>query len=198
MPASGSLLGPDFLPTTDLPTANLPALSLVVGGARSGKSRVAESLVTLTGRRRVYIATAQAFDDEMQARINQHQQDRGPDWRTIEAPLDLAPALATCQPDEVVLLDCATLWLTNHFLAEADLDAQTHALLAAFAACAAPVVVVSNETGWGIVPENRMARAFRDAQGRLNQRIAAQSGLVLGVMAGLPFALKGQMPSGLV
>lgn len=169
----------------------------MVGGARSGKSRVAERLVTLTGRRRVYIATAQAFDDEMKARIRQHQQDRGPDWRTVEAPFDLAPTLASCRADEVVLVDCATLWLTNHFLAEADLDAQTESLLAAFATCAAPVVVVSNETGWGIVPENRMARAFRDAQGRLNQRIAAQAGLVLGVMAGLPFALKGQMPANL-
>ncbi|MBV0913953.1 bifunctional adenosylcobinamide kinase/adenosylcobinamide-phosphate guanylyltransferase [Anianabacter salinae] len=175
----------------------LPKLSIVLGGARSGKSYVAERLVLMTGRPRVYIATAQAFDDEMRARITAHRDQRGSGWRTIEAPHDPAPALASAAPGDVVLLDCATLWLSNRMLAEADLALETDALLAALADCAAPVVVVSNEVGMGIVPENALARRFRDAQGRLNQRLAAEAGLAVGVMAGLPFALKGALPTGL-
>lgn len=174
----------------------LTGLSLVVGGARSGKSRLAEWLVTGSGRRRHYIATAQAWDDEMQARIAAHQNDRGADWLTHEAPRDVAAVLALVPAEDVVLLDCATLWLTNVLLAEADVAAECAGLLAALGACAAPVVVVSNEVGWGIVPDNALARAFRDDQGRLNQQIAAQAGLVLGVMAGLPMVLKGQLPEG--
>lgn len=172
----------------------LPALTLVLGGARSGKSRLAERLVAGTGRPRIYIATAEAWDDEMAARIDAHRRDRGEGWETIEAPRDLGPVLSRVPPDACVLIDCATLWLTNHLLAEADLEAETTGLLAALQACAAPVVVVSNEVGWSIVPENALARRFRDDQGRLNQRLAAEAGLVVGVMAGLPFVLKGQMP----
>lgn len=172
----------------------LPPLSLVIGGARSGKSALAERLVTATGRPRRYIATAEAWDDEMRARIAQHRADRGTGWTTAEAPLDLCAALAAAAPDEVVLIDCATLWLTNHLLAEHDLDAEAASLLAALAACPAPVVMVSNEVGWSIVPENALARRFRDAQGRLNQRLATQAGLVVAVMAGLPMVLKGQLP----
>ncbi|MGV8987717.1 MAG: bifunctional adenosylcobinamide kinase/adenosylcobinamide-phosphate guanylyltransferase [Cypionkella sp.] len=179
-----------------LQTWNLPNLSLVVGGARSGKSRLAERLVTGTGRRRHYIATAQAWDSEMQARIAAHQTDRGTDWVTHEAPRDVFAVLAQVPEGDVVLLDCATLWLTNVLLAEADIAAESAVLLAAMAACAAPVVVVTNEVGWGIVPENALARAFRDHQGRLNQQIASQAGLVIGVMAGLPMVLKGRLPEG--
>ena len=175
---------------------NLPGQSLVVGGARSGKSRLAERLVTGTGRPRHYIATAQAWDDEMRARIAAHQTDRGVDWITHEAPREVASVLADVPATAVVLLDCATLWLTNVLLAEADMAAECAGLLAALAACKAPVVVVSNEVGWGIVPDNALARAFRDHQGRLNQQIAAQAGLVLGVMAGLPVVLKGPLPAG--
>ncbi len=173
----------------------LPRLALVTGGARSGKSRLAEALVSGSGRTRRYIATAQAWDDEMRDRIALHRADRGTGWITVEAPLDLPAALAEAGPDEAVLVDCATLWLTNHLLAENDLDAAGAGLLAACASCAAPVVIVSNEVGWGIVPENALARRFRDAQGRLNQRIAAEAGLVVGVMAGLPMVLKGGLPS---
>ena len=172
----------------------LPPLSLVIGGARSGKSAFAEGLVTATGRPRRYIATAEAWDDEMRARIAQHRADRGTGWITAEAPLDLCAALAAAGPDEAVLVDCATLWLTNHLLAEHDLDAETASLLTALAACPAPVVMVSNEVGWSIVPENALARRFRDAQGRLNQRLATQAGLVVAVMAGLPLVLKGTLP----
>jgi adenosylcobinamide kinase/adenosylcobinamide-phosphate guanylyltransferase len=173
----------------------LSPLSLVIGGARSGKSALAERLVTGSGLTRRYIATAEAWDDEMRDRIARHRQDRGDHWITVEAPLGLTDALAEAQAGEVVLVDCATLWLTNHLLAEHDLAQEAEGLLAALAACASPVVVVSNEVGWGIVPDNALARTFRDAQGRLNQQIAAQAGLVLGVMAGLPMVLKGRLPT---
>ena len=175
-------------------TGSLPPLTLVIGGARSGKSTFAEGLVTATNRPRRYIATAQAWDDEMRARIAQHQQDRGTRWTTVEVPLDLAAALAGARAEEAVLIDCATLWLTNHLLADHDLDAAGTALLTALATCPAPVVIVSNETGWGIVPDNALARRFRDAQGRLNQRLAAQADLVVTVIAGLPLVLKGNLP----
>ena len=175
-------------------TGSLPPLTLVVGGARSGKSAFAEGLVTASGRARRYIATAEAWDDEMRDRIARHRDGRGAAWTTVEAPLDLAAALAQAQSDEAVLVDCATLWLTNHLLAEHDLAAETAGLLAALAASPAPVVIVSNETGWGIVPENALARRFRDEQGRLNQRLAAVSGLVVTVIAGLPMVLKGRLP----
>jgi adenosylcobinamide kinase/adenosylcobinamide-phosphate guanylyltransferase len=175
-------------------TGSLPALTLVIGGARSGKSTFAERLVTTTTRSRRYIATAEAWDDEMRDRVARHREDRGADWITVEAPLDLAAALASASGDEVVLVDCATLWLTNHLLADHDLGLETAALLTALATCAAPVVIVSNEVGWGIVPDNALARQFRDAQGRLNQRLAAEAGLVVTVIAGLPLVLKGRLP----
>ena len=130
----------------------------------------------------------------MRDRIARHRQDRGQGWETLDAPLDLAGALATIPADAAVLVDCATLWLTNHMLAEHDLALETDRLLASLFACPAPVVVVSNEVGWGIVPDNALARRFRDAQGRLNQQMAAQADLVVGVMAGLPIVLKGRLP----
>lgn len=176
-------------------TGSLPALTLVIGGARSGKSAFAEGLVSATTRPRRYVATAEAWDDEMRERIARHRLDRGAGWLTVEAPLDLVSALAAATSAEVVLVDCATLWITNHLLADHDLDAMSSALVGALAACAAPVVIVSNETGWGIVPDNALARRFRDAQGRLNQRLAAEAGLVVTVIAGLPLVLKGRLPA---
>jgi adenosylcobinamide kinase / adenosylcobinamide-phosphate guanylyltransferase len=172
-------------------------LSLVIGGARSGKSAQAERLVQATGRPRIYIATAQAWDDEMRDRIARHQQDRGQGWQTFEAPLDLCAALAGVPESAAVLIDCATLWLSNQMLADRDPEAESRALLDGLATCAAPVTIVSNEVGWSIVPENALARRFRDAQGRLNQRLAAQADLVVAVMAGLPMVLKGALPEGL-
>ena len=133
----------------------------------------------------------------MRVRIAQHRADRGAGWTTVEAPRDLAVALARVPEGAVVLVDCATLWLTNHMLGESDLEAEATGLLAALAACPAPVAIVSNEVGWGIVPDNALARQFRDAQGLLNQQIAARADLVLGVMAGLPCVLKGRLPEGL-
>lgn len=171
----------------------LPKLSLVIGGARSGKSRAAETLVRQAAQPKIYVATAQAWDDEMTTRIAAHRAERGPDWHTIEAPMDLAGALRDAPPG-VVLIDCATLWLTNILLAERDIATETATLLAALNHCPNPVVIVSNEVGWSIVPENALARRFRDEQGRLNQTLAAKADLVVAVMAGLPLCLKGQMP----
>ena len=173
---------------------SLPSLSLVLGGAASGKSAFAEALVDRHGANRLYIATAQAWDDEMRTKISLHLARRGPGWRTVEAPLNLIPALNAATGQNVVLLDCATLWLTNHMLAGSDVAAQTAQLLAALQHCNAPVVVVSNEVGMGIVPETALGRRFRDAQGTLNQQIAAQAGLVAMVIAGLPLVLKGHLP----
>ena len=175
---------------------SLPQLTLVLGGARSGKSGFAERLVRHHGGTRAYFATAQAWDDEMRDRIARHRQDRGDDWHTIEAPLDLAGALAQVRT-QVVLVDCATLWLSNHLLAEHDLEAEAHRLRGAIQGCGCPVVVVSNEVGWSIVPDTALGRAFRDAQGRLNQQLAQDARLVVGVMAGLPMVLKGALPKGL-
>lgn len=173
----------------------LPDLTLIIGGAASGKSDFAERLVIASGRSKIYLATAQAHDAEIGAKISRHQTSRGDGWRTVEAPLDLCPALASASADDVILLDCATLWLTNQMMADTDLQAVQTTLLNALADCAAPVVVVSNEVGAGIVPENALARKFREAQGRLNQRLAAQSDLTVTVIAGLPMVLKGSLPA---
>ena len=172
----------------------LEPLTLVIGGARSGKSALAEGLIRQSPAQPVYVATAEAHDDEMRARIAAHRAARGPGWRCVEAPHDPGAALAQAGAHEAVLLDCATLWLTNRMLADDDLPAGIEALMAALASCRAPVVVVSNEVGWSIVPENPLARRFRDAQGRLNQRLAAAAGLVVLVAAGLPLVLKGRLP----
>jgi adenosylcobinamide kinase/adenosylcobinamide-phosphate guanylyltransferase len=175
-------------------TMTLHNLTLVLGGASSGKSTHAEGLVTATGRPRVYIATAQAWDTEMADKIARHRVARGPSWRTIEVPLDVPAALATVTPDEAVLIDCATLWLTNLILAEADLDAAEEALIAAIARCPASVVIVSNEVGLGIVPDNALARRFRNAQGGLNRRLASEAATVTAILAGLPLPLKTPAP----
>jgi adenosylcobinamide kinase/adenosylcobinamide-phosphate guanylyltransferase len=166
--------------------------ALVLGGARSGKSALAERLVRETGGRRVYIATAEAWDGEMAERIARHRADRGDGWRTVDAPLDLPAALAAeAVAGQAVLVDCLTLWLTNVMLAGRDVEAAAAALEAAVSAAAGPVAMVSNEVGLGIVPDNALARRFRDAQGRLNQRLAARADLVVFVAAGLPMVLKG-------
>lgn len=173
----------------------LPSLTLVLGGAASGKSGFAEGLVRRASARRLYLATAEAYDDEMRSQIAHHRQVRAMDgWDTVEAPLELGPALANARADQAVLLDCATLWLSNHMLSGGDISAAEVALFAALTACAAPVVVVSNEVGLSVVPDNALARRFQRAQGALNQRLAAQSGLVVFVAAGLPMTLKGTLP----
>lgn len=170
----------------------LPKLTLVLGGAASGKSAFAETLIGDVPRS--YIATAQVYDDEMAAKVAAHRDMRGANWHTIEEPLDMAAALVAVPQGHAVLIDCATLWLTNVILGDHDLAAAQAGLLAALAQCPAPVVIVSNEVGAGIVPDNALSRRFRNAQGALNQAIAAQADMVIAVMAGLPLTLKGQMP----
>jgi adenosylcobinamide kinase / adenosylcobinamide-phosphate guanylyltransferase len=162
-------------------------LTLVLGGARSGKSRQAEALVTALPAPWIYVATAEAQDEEMRARIATHRARRGDGWVTVEAPLDLSDALATPHP---ALVDCLTLWLTNLMLGAHDLAAARDALDAALDARAAPTVLVANEVGLGIVPDNALARAFRDEAGRLNQHLAARAENVLFMVAGLPMRVK--------
>ncbi len=166
-------------------------LTLVLGGIASGKSAYAESLVGAMGLPMLYLATAQAYDSEMKAKIERHRASRGPDWTTVEAPLALAEALRKAPKGHAVLLDCATLWLSNHLLAEHDLAAEQAELLAALAARPAPVVVVSNEVGLAGVAENALMRQFANAQGQLNQALAAQADHVILITAGLPHILKG-------
>ncbi len=175
-------------------TANagvLPVLTLVLGGARSGKSAYAERLAECTPAPWTYIATAEAGDGEMTARIRDHQSRRGPDWTTIEAPLDLGDALEAVPADcGAVLIDCLTLWLSNLMAVDADIDAAGEELVQTLSAVAQPVVLVSNEVGLGIVPDNALARDFRDHAGRLNQRLAQAAGFVVFIAAGLPLYLK--------
>ena len=162
-------------------------LTLVLGGARSGKSAHAEALVTALPPPWLYVATAQALDAEMRERVAQHRARRAAGWQTVEAPLDFSRALATGRP---VLVDCLTLWLSNLLLGGHDIAAATAALEAALAARATPTVLVSNEVGLGIVPDNALARGFRDEAGRLNQRMAARADAVLFMVAGLPMRVK--------
>jgi adenosylcobinamide kinase/adenosylcobinamide-phosphate guanylyltransferase len=138
-----------------------------------------------------YVATAQAYDDEMRARIAAHRVRRGAGWRTIEAPLQLVEAIAQAPIVQPLLVDCLTLWLSNRLLADASLEADCEALVTALAARAALTVVVSTEVGLGIVPENALARAFRDASGALHQRVARVAGRVRLIVAGYPMAVKG-------
>jgi len=165
-------------------------LTLVLGGARSGKSRYAESLVTALPAPWIYVATAEARDAEMTQRIAAHQARRGAGWRTLETPRDVVGAL-TAHGTTPLLVDCLTLWLANAVLASADVDAEIERLEAALTQAAAPIVLVANEVGFGIVPDNALGRRFRDLQGLLNQRIAARADRVVLVVAGLPLTIKG-------
>ena len=165
--------------------------TLILGGARSGKSRFAECLAEQSGLARTYVATAQAFDDEMAERIAHHRARRDAAWTTLDTPLDLATTLAEAAGESrIVLVDCLTLWLTNVMLAGRDVDAAIDAVVSALPLLGGPAILVSNEVGSGIVPENALGRAFRDHQGRLNQRVAAVAGRVTLVVAGLPLDLK--------
>jgi len=169
-------------------------LVLVLGGSRSGKSAFAERLLGQLCASRVYVATAEARDGEMAARIAEHQESRGSGWRTIEAPLDPVGAIGSLSDGEGILLDCLTLWLSNQLEAGADLEFETGRLLDGLSGISEPVVMVSNEIGMGLVPDTALGRSFRDAQGRLNQRAAEAADLVVFVAAGLPMVLKGELP----
>jgi adenosylcobinamide kinase / adenosylcobinamide-phosphate guanylyltransferase len=169
------------------------ASTLVLGGARSGKSTFAEQIVRESGLDRVYIATAVAGDDEMQSRIAHHRQRRGDGWRTVEEPLHLVDAISReAAGGRILLVDCLTLWLSNLMHAGADTAREAKRLIAAIEGVACPVVLVSNEVGLGLVPETALGRQFRDEQGRLNQLVAATVASVAFVAAGLPLWLKRQ------
>lgn len=165
---------------------------LVLGGARSGKSAFAERLSQESGLERHYIATGRAYDDEMRERIARHREDRGPAWITHEVPLELSETLVAMDaPERVILVDCLTLWVTNLMMEDADIPVRSAGLVACLSRCKARIVLVSNEVGLGIVPENKMAREFRDHAGRLHQQIAAAADEVFFIAAGLPLRMKG-------
>ena len=167
------------------------SVTFFLGGARSGKSRLAQQLAEAQSGALVYLATGQAFDAEMVDRIQRHRNDRGPRWRTVDCPLELPAAIAReAVTGNVVLVDCLTLWSSNLLLADADASAAANDLLAAIAAATGPVILVSNEVGLGIVPDNALARRFRDDVGRLHQAVASLADAVHFVAAGLSLQLK--------
>jgi adenosylcobinamide kinase / adenosylcobinamide-phosphate guanylyltransferase len=170
------------------------SITLVIGGARSGKSRFAERLAFDP---KIYLATAQAFDDEMRLRIAKHQEQRSTDWQTYDAPLELAETLQHADgPRRFILIDCITLWLSNILLEGHDWEAELEKLLLMLGRAQADVVIVSNEVGLGIVPDTPLGRVFRDAQGIANQALAEVAETVVLMAAGLPLALKGEVPRG--
>jgi adenosylcobinamide kinase/adenosylcobinamide-phosphate guanylyltransferase len=163
--------------------------TLILGGARSGKTTHALGLAEATGRSLVMIATAQALDAEMEERIARHRAERDARWRTLEAPLDVAGALGDVHASETAVIDCLTLWVSNLLHAARDVDHAAGDLIGALNG--RDVLLVANEVGLGIVPDNALARRFRDEAGRLNQRVAAAADKVLFIAAGLPLVLKG-------
>ncbi len=166
------------------------SLTLVLGGARSGKSRYAEWLIRTYPPPWIYVATAEARDEEMAERIAAHRARRDSEWRTVEAPYALVEALTAAPSGSAVLVDCLTLWLSNLMESGSDIEAQTAALKETLAERAGPTVLVSNEVGMGIVPDNPLGRRFRDLQGRLNQDLAAQAARVVMMVAGVAVPVK--------
>lgn len=172
-------------------TAKAGRLTLVLGGARSGKSAYALELAMAASPPWIYVATAEAGDEEMRARIAEHQAARGEGWSTVEAPLDLPKALLAAATDTPVVVDCITLWLSNLMLGSRNADASVVALEMALKRREAPTILVSNEVGLGIVPDTPLGRDFRDKAGSLNQRLAELSGRVVFMVAGQPMTVKG-------
>ncbi len=170
-----------------------PQVTLILGGAASGKSSYAEQICLNSRKSRIYLATSQVRDHEMRVKIDKHVVQRGDGWTTYEEELDLSPILDSLNQTQICLLDCVTMWLTNHLLAGNDLITAQDGLIAAISRCNTDLLVVSNEVGMGIVPDNALARQFREAQGRLNIALAAQADNVIQVVAGLPLVLKGTL-----
>ncbi len=169
---------------------SLPPLTFVLGGARSGKSAFAEKLVGASARP-VYVATAEALDDEMAEKIRLHRARRGTRWLTVEEPLDIAAVLEHhAEPGSAVLLDCLTLWLSNLLHAGRDVDTQSQLLLESLATLKGPVVIVSNEAGLGVTPNNALSRRYLDHLGQLHQQIAAQAARVYFLVAGIATLIK--------
>lgn len=179
----------------NVPGPTLPRATLVLGGARSGKSSYAERMIAAApipqGTRPLYIATAEAGDGEMAERIRRHRETRGSSWDTVEEPFDLAGALIA-HNGRAIVVDCLTLWLTNLLLSDKDIPAERERLVAAVAGIAGPVVLIANEVGLGIVPDNTLARRFRDEAGLLNQALARVCDRVIFMAAGLPLVMKDE------
>ena len=176
---------------------NTKRIVLILGGARSGKSTYAQRLAEAWWTRPLYLAPAETLDQEMADRVKLHREQRGAHWGCAEEPLDVARVIRDTIPArDGVLLDCATLWLTNVLLKEGEpaVRARKKELIAALKDSAGDVIIVSNEVGMGIVPEHPLGREFRDLQGWLNQDLAAVADTVLFIIAGLPLALKGTIP----
>ncbi len=168
----------------------LPPVTLVLGGARSGKSAFAEALIETAGPG-IYLATATAGDADMADRIRLHRERRGDRWTTLEEPLDIGRVLVRhARPDRPILVDCLTLWLSNIMAARRDVEAEMDALAAGARGLAGPVVFVSNEVGLGIVPSTGLGRRFRDLAGRLNQTIAGVADRVVFMVASQPMVVK--------
>ncbi len=185
------------------PFSSLAPVTLIIGGARSGKSAHGEALIENCrdgqGAKPLYIATAEAGDGEMAARIEKHKRRRGVRWETLEAPLEIAGALeANACPDRAILLDCLTLWLSNLMGKGRDIAAETARLLGALDNLEGPVVLIANEVGLGIVPEDALAREFRDQAGLLNQAVAERAERVVFIAAGLPMTIKDAAPTDVV
>lgn len=168
-----------------------PRLTLVIGGARSGKSRYAEDIVRELSPPWFYVATAEALDDEMRERIAHHRKRRDERWKVVDAPRDLPETVQRfVEARQPLLVDCLTLWLSNCLIADLDPDEVTDRLVAALEKAPGPVVLVTNEVGLGVVPDTPLGRRFRDAQGRLNQRVAGIADRVVMMVAGLPLTVK--------
>jgi adenosylcobinamide kinase/adenosylcobinamide-phosphate guanylyltransferase len=173
-------------------------LALILGGARSGKSRYGLGLAARCPAPRLFVATCEPRDAEMEARIEAHQRERGSDWSTREVPLELADAVSEAQDYYgVILVDCLTMWVSNLLLQEGappgGIQTACERLLETLARTAAPTILVSNEVGWGIVPDNPLARKFRDQAGWLHQRLAQAADLVVLVVAGIPMLIKSEL-----
>ncbi len=176
-------------------TGKFPKVMLITGGARAGKSRYAERLLSARPARHAVIATATAGDAEMAERIARHRAERDATWETIEQPISVRAAIRNAaRPDRIVLIDCLTLWISNLMAEQRDIEVEVQGLVGTLKIAAGPVVIVSNEVGLGIVPDNALARAFRDNLGRANQLVAAASEVVVFMAAGLPLVLKGTLP----
>jgi len=172
-----------------------PRITLITGGARAGKSRYAEKLMAARPARHAVIATGTAGDQEMAERIARHKAERDPGWETIEQPISVRAAVRNAaRPDRVVLVDCITLWISNLMGEKRDIEAEVSGLVGTLKIAAGPVIFISNEVGLGIVPDNAMARAYRDHLGRANQSLAAAADCVILMTAGIPLALKGELP----
>ena len=168
------------------------ATTLILGGARSGKSQFAQALAESVCEQPIFVATAEARDDEMSERIARHVAERGDIWEVVEAPILLCEAITeACSERTAVLVDCLTLWLSNITLAGLDVEAELQKLKRTIETIETPLVLVSNEVGMGIVPESPLGRQFRDAQGRLNREVASVCRRVEFIVAGLPMTLKG-------